>query len=107
MRAWTVDEPAELRGTPPALLAWDPPTLELRPLTPRQTFTTYVCAITPYDAAHLGHAATYLTYDLVLRLLRDAGVDVVYTQSVTDVDEPLFERAAETGDDWEALGTRE
>jgi len=67
----------------------------------------YVCGITPYDAAHLGHAMTYLTYDLVYRLLLDGGHEVVYTQNVTDVDEPLFERAAETGDDWESLGNRE
>ncbi len=107
MRPWSVDAPITLAGSPPALRVWDTATRELRPIAPGGSFTMYVCGITPYDAAHLGHAATNLTYDLVHRLLLDAGVEVVYTQNVTDVDEPLFERAAETGDDWEALGTRE
>ena len=63
----------------------------------------YVCGITPYDATHLGHAATYLTFDLVGRLWRDLGVEVNYTQNVTDVDDPLLERAAQTGQDWDEL----
>lgn len=67
----------------------------------------YVCGITPYDATHLGHAATYLTFDLVNRVLRDAGHDVHYVQNVTDVDDPLFERAARDGVDWRALGSGE
>ena len=54
----------------------------------------YVCGITPYDATHLGHAATYLTFDLVYRLWLDSGHDVHYVQNITDVDDPLFERAA-------------
>jgi L-cysteine:1D-myo-inositol 2-amino-2-deoxy-alpha-D-glucopyranoside ligase len=67
----------------------------------------YVCGITPYDATHLGHAATYLMFDLVQRLCRDAGLTVRYVQNVTDVDDPLLERAAATGDDWVALAERE
>jgi L-cysteine:1D-myo-inositol 2-amino-2-deoxy-alpha-D-glucopyranoside ligase len=67
----------------------------------------YVCGITPYDATHLGHAATYLAFDLVQRLWRDAGHRVHYVQNVTDVDDPLLERAAQTGDDWTALAERE
>ncbi len=63
----------------------------------------YVCGITPYDATHLGHAATYLTFDLVGRVWRDLGVEVNYTQNVTDVDDPLLERAAQTGQDWDEL----
>jgi L-cysteine:1D-myo-inositol 2-amino-2-deoxy-alpha-D-glucopyranoside ligase len=65
--------------------------------------TMYVCGITPYDATHLGHAATYVTFDLVVRALRDAGHEVVYVQNVTDVDDPLLERAASLGQDWAAL----
>ena len=53
----------------------------------------YVCGITPYDATHLGHAATYLAFDLVQRVWRDAGHEVRYVQNVTDVDDPLLERA--------------
>lgn len=63
----------------------------------------YVCGITPYDATHLGHANTYLTFDLVNRVWRDLGFQVNYTQNVTDVDDPLLERAAQTGQEWEEL----
>jgi L-cysteine:1D-myo-inositol 2-amino-2-deoxy-alpha-D-glucopyranoside ligase len=67
----------------------------------------YVCGITPYDATHLGHAATYLAFDLVNRVWRDAGHEVKYVQNVTDVDDPLLERAFQTGEDWEELAERE
>ena len=63
----------------------------------------YACGITPYDAAHLGHAFTYVAVDLLNRVWRDAGLDVDYAQNVTDVDDPLLERAADTGVDWRAL----
>ena len=71
------------------------------------TARMYVCGITPYDATHLGHAATYLAFDLVQRQWRDAGLGVEYVQNVTDVDDPLLERAAQTGEDWQALAERE
>ncbi|MFT4298898.1 MAG: cysteine--1-D-myo-inosityl 2-amino-2-deoxy-alpha-D-glucopyranoside ligase [Aeromicrobium sp.] len=67
----------------------------------------YVCGITPYDATHLGHAATYLTFDLLQRLWLDQGRSVTYTQNVTDVDDPLLERAEATGVDWVELAERE
>ena len=67
----------------------------------------YVCGITPYDATHLGHAFTYLTYDLVNRVARDAGYLVRYVQNVTDVDDPLLERAARDGVDWTEVARRE
>lgn len=67
------------------------------------TARMYVCGITPYDATHMGHAFTYLTFDLLHRVWLDAGLDVTYVQNVTDVDDPLLERAAETGVDWENL----
>lgn len=63
----------------------------------------YACGITPYDAAHLGHAFTYLGVDLLVRTWMDAGLDVDYVQNVTDVDDPLLERAAATGQDWREL----
>ena len=63
----------------------------------------YVCGITPYDATHMGHAATYLAFDLLQRAWRDRGVDVLYTQNVTDVDDPLLERANATGMNWVEL----
>lgn len=63
----------------------------------------YACGITPYDATHMGHAATYVGIDLLVRALRDAGVEVRYGSNVTDVDDPLLERAAATGQDWREL----
>jgi L-cysteine:1D-myo-inositol 2-amino-2-deoxy-alpha-D-glucopyranoside ligase len=67
----------------------------------------YVCGITPYDATHIGHAATYIAFDLLNRAWRDAGHDVRYVQNVTDVDDPLLERATATGQDWQELAERE
>jgi len=69
--------------------------------------TMYVCGITPYDATHLGHAATMITFDLVNRYWRDRGHPVRYVQNVTDIDDPLLERAARDGEDWIVLGMRE
>jgi len=63
----------------------------------------YVCGITPYDATHMGHAASYVAFDLLNRAWRDAGSDVSYVQNVTDVDDPLLERATATGVDWRDL----
>jgi L-cysteine:1D-myo-inositol 2-amino-2-deoxy-alpha-D-glucopyranoside ligase len=67
----------------------------------------YVCGITPYDATHMGHAATYVAFDLLNRAWRSAGHDVRYVQNVTDVDDPLLERADATGQDWVELAERE
>ncbi len=67
----------------------------------------YVCGITPYDATHLGHAATYLSFDLAQRVWRDVGHEVRYVQNVTDVDDPLLERAAHIGENWMHLAQRE
>jgi L-cysteine:1D-myo-inositol 2-amino-2-deoxy-alpha-D-glucopyranoside ligase len=67
----------------------------------------YVCGITPYDATHVGHAATYVAFDLVHRAWLDAGHDVHYVQNVTDVDDPLLERAVRDGEDWQVLADRE
>ena len=67
----------------------------------------YVCGITPYDATHLGHAATYLAFDLLGRVWRDGGHDVLYVQNVTDVDDPLLERSASTGQPWEELANEQ
>jgi L-cysteine:1D-myo-inositol 2-amino-2-deoxy-alpha-D-glucopyranoside ligase len=67
----------------------------------------YACGITPYDATHMGHAATFTAWDLLVRAWRDAGHDVTYVQNVTDVDDPLLERAERDGDDWRELALRE
>ena len=65
----------------------------------RRPGPAYVCGITPYDATHMGHAATYVAFDLLNRAWRSAG-DVTYVQNVTDVDDPLLERAAKVNIDW-------
>lgn len=80
--------------------------LEHPPLVGNQA-TLYVCGITPYDATHLGHAFTYLTYDLMQRAWLDAGIEVVYAQNITDVDDPLLERATATGVKWQDLATEQ
>jgi L-cysteine:1D-myo-inositol 2-amino-2-deoxy-alpha-D-glucopyranoside ligase len=67
----------------------------------------YVCGITPYDATHMGHANTYLAFDLANRVWRDAGHEVHYVQNATDVDDPLLERAERDGLDWRMLAQRE
>jgi L-cysteine:1D-myo-inositol 2-amino-2-deoxy-alpha-D-glucopyranoside ligase len=67
----------------------------------------YVCGITPYDATHMGHAATYVAFDLLHRAWRNAGHEVTYVQNVTDVDDPLLERATKVGVDWVELAERE
>ncbi|MGB6205759.1 cysteine--1-D-myo-inosityl 2-amino-2-deoxy-alpha-D-glucopyranoside ligase, partial [Mycobacterium sp.] len=77
------------------------------PVVAGPTATMYVCGITPYDATHLGHAATYLAFDLIQRLWLDLGHNVHYVQNVTDVDDPLFERANRDGLDWRDLAGRE
>ena len=79
----------------------------MRPVASGRTATMYVCGITPYDATHLGHAATYVAFDLIHRVLLDTGHDVHYVQNVTDVDDPLFERACRDGVDWRQLAGRE
>lgn len=67
----------------------------------------YVCGITPYDTTHMGHASTYLAFDLVHRFLLDEGHEVRYAQNVTDVDDPLLERARDTGVDWRDLAEQQ
>jgi L-cysteine:1D-myo-inositol 2-amino-2-deoxy-alpha-D-glucopyranoside ligase len=72
-------------------------------LTKKHKYRMYVCGITPYDATHLGHAATYLTFDLLHRLLVASGSEVNYVQNITDIDEPLLERAVRDGVQWDEL----
>ncbi|MDP9817801.1 cysteine--1-D-myo-inosityl 2-amino-2-deoxy-alpha-D-glucopyranoside ligase [Spirilliplanes yamanashiensis] len=107
MEPWTGHDVPTLpgQGTPPAL--YDSARQAVHRTRPREAATMYVCGITPYDATHLGHAATMITFDLVNRLWRDAGHDVRYVQNVTDIDDPLLERATRDGEDWMVLGMRE
>ena len=107
MQSWPAVEIPQLPGRGPALRLYDSADRQVRPTAPGKTATMYVCGITPYDATHLGHAATYLTFDLVYRVWLDNGHEVHYVQNITDVDDPLFERASRDGIDWRDLGARE
>jgi L-cysteine:1D-myo-inositol 2-amino-2-deoxy-alpha-D-glucopyranoside ligase len=107
MQTWASVDVPRLAGGGPPLRLYDTASARVRPTAPGRTATMYVCGITPYDATHLGHAATYLAFDLVHRVWRDLGHDVHYVQNVTDIDDPLLERAARDHDDWVVLGMRE
>jgi L-cysteine:1D-myo-inositol 2-amino-2-deoxy-alpha-D-glucopyranoside ligase len=112
MRSWPVPQVPSLpaAGLPDqggTLRLHDTGTGSVRPTEPGDTARMYVCGITPYDATHLGHANTYLAFDLVNRVWRDLGHTVHYVQNATDVDDPLLERARETGQDWRELADRE
>ncbi len=111
MRSWPTPVVPSLAqigyGTGPAVRVFDSAHGALVESDPEQAARLYVCGITPYDATHMGHAATYLAFDLLQRAWRDRGLSVLYTQNVTDVDDPLLERAAATGVDWNDLAERE
>ncbi len=107
MLAWPDPRVPTLPGRGSELRLFDRATSGLKVVGAGTQASLYVCGITPYDATHLGHAATYLAFDLVQRVWRDAGKAVAYVQNVTDVDDPLIERAALTGQTWDALATRE
>ena len=107
MQSWPSAPVPALPGRGPELRLYDTSDRQVRPVPAGPTATMYVCGITPYDATHLGHAATYLAFDLIHRLWLDLGHDVHYVQNVTDVDDPLFERANRDGVDWRDLAARE
>lgn len=107
MRSWPAPSLRRLPGRGLPVRLHDTATRQVRPLSPGPLTRLYVCGITPYDATHLGHAATYLAYDLLTRQLADAGHEVDYVQNVTDVDDPLLERAQRDGVDWRDLADQE
>ncbi len=107
MHAWDGPEVPRLPGRGRGLRLYDTATDEVRPTAPGTPARMYVCGITPYDATHIGHAMTYVTFDLLYRVWLDDGHTVHYVQNVTDIDEPLLERAVATGQDWRAIAERE
>ena len=107
MQSWNRPPVPSLPGQPVPLRLHDTATGSVRPTSPGETATLYVCGITPYDATHLGHAATYLAFDLVQRMWLDNGHQVHAVQNITDVDDPLLERADRDGVDWRDLAARE
>ncbi len=107
MISWPTPHLPAVPGTGLPVRLHDTSSGQVQPTAPGAVAGLYVCGITPYDATHLGHAATYIAFDLLGRAWRDAGHEVKYVQNVTDVDDPLLERAAATGIDWRDLAMRE
>ena len=111
MQAWPNPIVPNVAGTSVPLKLYDTADQQVKPVdtTPdaKGEVGLYVCGITPYDSTHLGHAATYLTFDLVQRQLIANGHKVHYVQNITDVDDPLFERAERDGVDWRELGSNQ
>ncbi|MDG4801151.1 cysteine--1-D-myo-inosityl 2-amino-2-deoxy-alpha-D-glucopyranoside ligase [Micromonospora sp. WMMD980] len=107
MESWAGHEVPRLPGEGAPLRLYDSARQGPHPSRPDGVASMYVCGITPYDATHLGHAATMITFDLVQRMWRDAGLTVRYVQNVTDIDDPLLERAERDGEDWKVLAMRE
>ena len=105
MKAWSdlYIPPLDARFPLANLSLHDTATSSVKPLARKSIYRIYVCGITPYDATHLGHANTYLTFDLVNRYLRATGAQVNFVENITDIDDPLLERAARDGIDWKDL----
>ncbi len=107
MRAWPYPPVPTLDFSSPGLRLYDTATDEIRPTAVGDTARIYVCGITPYDATHMGHAATYVAFDLINRFWRGSGHNVNYVQNVTDIDDPLLERAVANDQDWRQLADGE
>lgn len=103
MRAWPRPDVPAIPGAACAPRLHDTASGQLVEVHTGDTARLYVCGITPYDATHIGHASTYLAFDTLQRMWLDAGLEVHYAQNITDVDDPLLERATERGLDWRVL----
>ena len=109
MRSWApvaVPTLANIKNLPTLALTDTASTMK-KALPKKSKYRMYVCGITPYDATHLGHAATYLSFDLINRYLRSTGAEVAYVQNITDIDDPLLERAHRDGIDWTDLAEQQ
>jgi L-cysteine:1D-myo-inositol 2-amino-2-deoxy-alpha-D-glucopyranoside ligase len=107
MHAWTAPDLPALPGRGHPVRVYDTAARQLSPTSPGPVARMYVCGVTPYDATHLGHAATYVAFDVLNRVWRDTGHGVEYVQNVTDVDDPLLVRARETDVDWVELAAEQ
>jgi L-cysteine:1D-myo-inositol 2-amino-2-deoxy-alpha-D-glucopyranoside ligase len=134
MESWRRADVPALPGSGPAPRLHDTASGELVLAAAHPVATLYACGITPYDATHIGHAATYTAWDLLVRAWLDATPEapqaseapqapkapetpqapagphrysVLYVQNVTDVDDPLLDRAERDGEDWRELARRE
>ncbi|UZN01601.1 cysteine--1-D-myo-inosityl 2-amino-2-deoxy-alpha-D-glucopyranoside ligase [Cellulomonas sp. S1-8] len=107
MLTWPAPQIPRLPGTGEPVRVLDTASGAVVVAAPGPQARLYVCGITPYDATHLGHAATYVAFDVLVRAWRDAGQQVTYASNVTDVDDPLLERATATGVDWRELAAQQ
>ena len=96
-----------MNDTPATMRLHDTVRDEVVPFEPGPEVSMYVCGITPYDATHLGHAFTYLTFDLVIRRLEDLGHSVRMVRNVTDVDDSILPKARELKVDYRSLAAVE
>ena len=87
----------------PTLKLFNSASQKIEELPKKSIYRMYVCGITPYDSTHLGHAATYLSFDLINRYMRATKADVRFVENITDIDDPLLERAHRDGVDWQDL----
>lgn len=107
MKSWAAPEIPLLPGTGKDLRLFDTATRQIRPTAVGEQASIYVCGITPYDATHIGHANTYVAFDVLIRQWLDSGHQVNFVENVTDIDDPLLERAVATGQDWRLIADRE
>lgn len=103
VKTWKSPALPQLPGIMPAIHLHETTQQRVVPLPDSEQASLYVCGITPYDATHIGHAATYVAFDLLNRAWRDQDRAVSYVQNVTDIDDPLLERATRDGVDWREL----
>ena len=106
MKSWSLEKSKYISNNfpPQSLRMFDSKTQSLQYVgKDEKEVQIYVCGITPYDSAHLGHAFTYLTFDLIIRALNYIGKKTNYVQNVTDIDDPLFERARKNNSKWEEI----
>src|SRR5699024_4919233 len=105
MKSWPIPSVPSVPGSAASLKLYDSADEKIKPVRVEgDSATMYVCGITPYDSTHLGHAATYVTFDAIYCMLKDQGPTVHYVQNLTAVDDSLFERAERAGVDWRELG---
>lgn len=106
MKSWaclSLAQTNRFRSQMPQLSLFNTAANAIEDVSRKDLYRLYVCGITPYDATHLGHAATYVTFDLINRYLRFSGARVRFVENITDIDDPLLERATRDGVDWKEL----
>jgi L-cysteine:1D-myo-inositol 2-amino-2-deoxy-alpha-D-glucopyranoside ligase len=105
MKSWAGSIASLQQGTRavPPLSLFNSASASIEVVEKKELYRLYVCGITPYDATHLGHASTYVAFDLINRYLRFTGASVRFVENITDIDDPLLERAQRDSVDWQDL----